>query len=73
MSGNGSFQYFKPRDGLPDYKGLLSLAITLWAISIANREVTEVTTADKKRGPYKKYSSEERCQIAHYTCDRIEL
>ena len=43
------FRYFKLGDGLPDPKGSLSLAIPSRAISIANREVTEVTTGDKKR------------------------
>ena len=49
-------RYFKQRDGLPDPKGSLTLAIPSRAISIASREVTEATPGDKKRGPYKKYS-----------------
>ena len=36
------------------------------AISMANSEVTEATTGDKKRGPYKKYSPEERCRMGRY-------
>ena len=47
--------------------------IPSWAISIVNHEVTEPTTSDKKRGPYKKYSPQEWCQVVHYACDRIQL
>ena len=63
------FRYFKQRDGFPDPKGSLSLAIPSQAISIANRKVTEATASYKKRGPYKKYSPEERCQIGRCAGD----
>ena len=56
-------QYFKLRDGLPDPKGLLTLAIPLLAISMANHIVMEATTGSKKCGPYKKYSPGEQCSI----------
>ena len=59
-------RYFKKRDGLPDPKGSLSHTIPSRAISMANSEVTEATTGDKKRGPYKKYSPEERCRMGRY-------
>ena len=62
-------RYFKKRDGLPDPKGSLSHTIPSRAISMANSEVTEATTGDKKRGPYKKYSPEERCRMGRYACD----
>ena len=55
------FLYFKLRDQFPDPKGLLSLAIPSQAISTTNCKVTEA--GNKKRGPYNKYSPEERCQI----------
>ena len=50
------FGYFKQRDGLPEPKGLLSLAVPSCAISLstANHEVREATTSGKKRGPYMK-------------------
>ena len=57
--------YSKQRDGLPNPKGSLSLAIPLPAISMVNCIVTEAMTGGKKRGPYKKYSLEERCRIGH--------
>ena len=63
-------RYFKKRDGLPDPKGSLSHTIPSRAISMANSEVTEAMTGDKKRGPYKKYSPEERCRMGRYACDR---
>ena len=59
-------RYFKKRDGLPDPKGSLSHTIPSRAISMANSEVTEATTGDKKRGPYKKYSPEEWCRMGRY-------
>ena len=70
------FQYFKQRDGLPDPKESLLLAIPSRAIGLftVNCKVTEVATSDKKRWLYKKYSPEGgRCQIGHYICDKIEL
>ena len=47
--------YFKPKDGLPNPKGPLSLSIPSQAIALANREIAKATTdKSKKRGPYKK-------------------
>ena len=48
VSGNVSFLVLEARDGLPDPKGSLSLAIPLPAISMANQVVTEATTAGKQ-------------------------
>ena len=42
------FRYLKRKDGLPDPKGSLSLAIPSQTISIAKRKVTEAKTGDKK-------------------------
>ena len=50
-------QYFKPVNGLPDPKGLLSASISTAAIASANQDVQKVigNYEKKKRGPYKKY------------------
>ena len=54
MSQLSLCQYFKPRDGLPDPKGLLSssmLAIDI-AIALANQEVEKaLRETSKKRAP----------------------
>ena len=49
-------QYFKPREGLPDPKGSLSVRIESRAIALANREVEKAIKEkqEKKRGPYTK-------------------
>ena len=45
--------YFKPKDGLPNPKGPLSLSIPSQAIALANSEVAKATTdKSKKCGPY---------------------
>ena len=64
-------QYSKHRNGLHDPKGLLSFAIPLPAISMANRVVMEPMIDGKKRGLYKKYSLEEQCwiHVGRYACD----
>ncbi len=62
-------RYLKPRDRLLDPKGTL---VPLWAIAAANREVvqTQATSeAGKKRGPYRKYSPEERLEIGQYASE----
>ena len=46
--------YFKPKDGLTNPKGPLSLSIPLQVIALANCEVTKATDKSKKLGPYKK-------------------
>ena len=46
--------YFKPKDGMPNPKGPLSLSIPSQVIALANREVVKATAENKKRGPYKK-------------------
>ena len=61
-------RFFKPVDGLPDPKGSLSISLPSGAIASANREVLELSASEvgKKRGPYKKYSPEERFEIGQY-------
>ena len=61
------FRYCKQRDGLPEPKGSLFLAILSPAM---DRKVTEATTGDKKHGPHKKYCLE-KCKIGHSACDII--
>ena len=48
--------YFRPKDGLPDPKGLLSQGVSSRAIATANSEVVKVTggSAAKRRGEYSK-------------------
>ena len=64
-------RYLKPRDGLPDPKGSLSLSVPSQAIARANREVQEAMNSKgrKKRGPYGRYSPDERAEIGQYACD----
>ena len=61
--------FFKPVDGLSNPKGSLSISLPSLAIASANREVLELSTSEvgKKRGPYRKYSPEERFEIGQYT------
>ena len=49
-------QYFKPREGLPDPKGSLSVRIESRAIALANTEVEKAVKEkqEKKRGLYTK-------------------
>ena len=63
-------RYLKPRDGLPNPKGSLSLSVTSPVIARANREVQEAITSKegKKRGLYERYSPEEHAEIGQYTC-----
>ena len=58
-------RYLKPRDGLPDPRGALSLSMPSQAIAEANREVQEATSK-AKRGPYKRYSASVRAEIGKY-------
>ena len=64
-------RYLKPRDGLPDPKGSLSLSVPSQVIARANREVQEVMNSKggKKRGPYGRYSPDEHAEIGQYVCD----
>ena len=63
-------KYLVPKDGLPDPKGSLSQSIPSRAIAAANDEVTKATSgAMNKRGPYRRYSPEERMEIGRYTSD----
>ena len=62
-------RYLVPREGLPDPKGSLSQAIPSCAIATANREVAQVTNEAGKRGPYRKYSPQERLEIGRYASD----
>ena len=48
-------RYFRPRDGLPDLQGSLSLSVPLQPIARTNREVEEAIYSQvegMKRGPY---------------------
>ena len=58
-------RYLKPRDGLPDPRGALSLSMPSQAIAEANREVQEATSK-AKREPYKRYSASVRAEIGKY-------
>ena len=61
-------KYLVPKDGLPDPKGSLSQSIPSRAIAAANDEVTKATSgAMNKRGPYRRYSPEERMEIGRYS------
>lgn len=63
-------RYFKPIDGLPDPKGLLSLSVPLQTIAAANREMVKMTNeAGKECGLYRRYTSEEHLEISRYTSD----
>ena len=63
-------KYLVPKDGLPDPKGSLSQSIPSRAIAAANDEVTKATSgAMNKRGPYRRYSPEERMEIGRYASD----
>ena len=60
-------RFFKPIDGLPDPRGVLSSSIPSEAIEQANKEVQKATSSKKKkRGPYIKYSAELRAEIGEY-------
>ena len=60
-------RYLKPKDGLPDPSGILSLSIPATAIAQANKEVQRATSSKKqKRGPFKKYSPCLRAEIGKY-------
>ena len=60
-------RYFKPKEGLPDPKGSLSLSVPSQAIYMANKEVQAVIDKEKKqRGPYKKYTPKQRAEIGKY-------
>ena len=60
----------KPFGVLPDPRGLLSSSIPTQTIAKANEEVQKAAgTADSgKHGPYKRYSSTLRAEIAKYPC-----
>ena len=60
-------RYMKPVGGLPDPRGSLSSSIPAQVIAEANKEVQKVMDGSK-RGPYKRYSSTLRAEIAKYAC-----
>ena len=60
-------RYLKPKDGLLDPRGTLSLSIPAAAIAQTNKEVQRATSSEKqKRGPFKKYSACLRAEIGKY-------
>ena len=59
-------RYLNPKDGLPDPKGSLSQSVPSRAIAAANEEVTRARSGVKKRGPYRRYTPEERMEIGRY-------
>ena len=61
---------FKPKDGLLDPQGSLSIAISSEAIEMANREVENVH-AKKVRGPYKRYVVFTRGTLEYSTASRL--
>ena len=64
-------RYFKPRDGLPDLQGSLSLSVPSQPIARTYREVEVVIYSQvegMKRGPYVRYSPEERAKVTQYAC-----
>ena len=62
-------RYLNPKDGLPDPKGSLSQSVPSRAIAAANEEVTRARSGVKKRGPYRRYTPEERMEIGRYACN----
>ncbi len=64
------FRYFKPTSvtGLPDPRGSLSEVIPARAIEAANKEVQEASQS-KKRGPYNRFTPEQRARIGRYVCE----
>ena len=79
----------RPKDNLPDPNGPLSLSIPSRAISAINRQIQETTqgwqeSGKKRRGPYHKYTPEERFEIgihasvhgitaaARYFCSKLK-
>ena len=53
-------RFFRPKDGLPDPRGSLSLSVPSEVIALANREVKRFlaseTETGKKRGQYKRWA-----------------
>ena len=61
------FRYLRRKDNLPDPNGSLSLSIPSRNISAINREVyRDQDSGKKRRGPYGKYSPEERFEIGRH-------
>ena len=58
-------RYLQPKDGLPDPRSALSLAVPSQAMAEANRDVHEATSK-KNRGSYKRYSASVRAEIGRY-------
>ena len=62
------YRYLRPKDNLPDPNGSLSLSIPSRNISAINREVyRDQDSGKKRRGPYRKYSPEERFEFGRHT------
>ena len=60
-------RYFKPKDGLQDPRGALSLSIPSSVTAQANMEVQKTISSEKqKREPYQRYSSRIRAEIGMY-------
>ena len=57
-------RYLQPKDGLPDPRSALSLAVPSQAMAEANRDVQEAPS--KNRGAYKRYSASVRAEIGRY-------
>ena len=64
-------QFFKPIDGFPDLRAVLSSSIPSEAIAQANKEVHKATSSKKKRGPYIKYSTELWAEIGKYATHMV--
>ena len=61
------YRYLRPKDNLPDPNGSLSLSIPSRNISVINREVyRDQDSVKNRRGPYRKYSPEERFDIGRH-------
>lgn len=60
--------YFTTQSSLPDSRGSLSQSLPSSAIAAANREVQRVIQEkrSKRRGPYRKYTSQEKAEIGGY-------
>ena len=43
--------FFKPKDGLPDPRGMLSTSVTYVARAQANQEVHKATSGEEQHGP----------------------
>ena len=62
------YRYFRPADGVLDYKGLLLSAIAPSVLAVVNKQVRSVASAQtQKRGSYLFFISEEKARVAQYT------